>query len=181
MTLLVVLFTILAAVGRLIPHLPNVAPIGALALFSGAYMSKRWRWVPALVAMLVSDVLLGFDSFPMTLTIYASFIAITLLGAWVGRNSEVLTVGFGSVTGSTIFYIMTNFAVWVFSGMYAHTFSGLVLCYTFALPFFAYTLLGDLGWTVLFFGTARALNVVRRSQLQTLPFDAARIPSQLNH
>src|SRR5215208_3685234 len=52
-----------AAVLRLMPHPPNFTPIGAMALFSGAYFGRRWlAFAAPLGAMLVGDAVLGFHS-----------------------------------------------------------------------------------------------------------------------
>lgn len=47
---------LLAALSRLIPHPPNFAPIGGMALFGAAYFSKRyWAFLIPIVAMWISD------------------------------------------------------------------------------------------------------------------------------
>jgi hypothetical protein len=56
------------------------------------------------------------------------------------------------LSSSLLFYATTNFAVWAFSGMYAHDLHGLVLCYVAALPFLWNTVAGDALWTTLLFG-----------------------------
>ena len=50
------------------------------------------------------------------------------------------------------FFVTSNFAVWMFSGIYARDIAGLVKCYIAALPFFQNTLMGDLFWTAVLFG-----------------------------
>ena len=52
-----------------------------------------------------------------------------------------------------VFFLVTNFAVWAFTSMYAPTLDGLLLCYVLALPFYAYTLAGDLVWNTVFAGS----------------------------
>jgi len=49
---------------------------------------------------------------------------------------------------------MTNFAVWAFGDgtLYAHTWAGLMACYTLAIPFLGRTLMGDLLFSALLFG-----------------------------
>ena len=60
--LIVLLSAIVAAAAlRLVPHPPNFTPIGAMALFSGAYLGRRWlAFAAPLGAMLLSDLVLGF-------------------------------------------------------------------------------------------------------------------------
>src|SRR5262249_3823053 len=57
------------------------------------------------------------------------------------------------LSSSLLFFATTNFAVWAFSGMYAHDLHGLVLCYVAALPFLWNTVAGDMLWTALLFAT----------------------------
>jgi hypothetical protein len=63
-----------------------------------------------------------------------------------------LAITAGSLTGSIVFFVITNFAVWLGSGYYPQTLSGLLTSYTLAIPFFHYTLLGDLFFNAVLFG-----------------------------
>jgi len=51
---------LLGVVARLVPHLPNVTPVTAIALFGGAYLPKRWAILLPLAVMAISDVVIGF-------------------------------------------------------------------------------------------------------------------------
>jgi hypothetical protein len=140
-----------AAALRLVPHPPNFSPIAAMALFSGAYVGRRGlAFVAPLAALLVSDAVLGFYS-EMTF-VYASVALIVLIGWWVSSRRTALRIGFAAVASSVLFYLITNFGVWLFSGFYPRTLSGLVACYVAAIPFFQNTLAGDLFFTGLLFG-----------------------------
>lgn len=149
--------------GRLLPHPPNFAPIAALALFAGVYASKisKWYLVTPLAAMFASDLFLGFYDLRIMAVVYASFFAVGLVGLLVRLfEAKLQTVVLGTIGGSVLFYLTTNFAVWAFSGIYAPTLNGLLLSYYMALPFFKFTLFGDLFYTGLFFGVyefARAI------------------------
>ena len=46
----------------------------------------------------------------------------------------------GALLGATIFFIITNFGVWT-TGVYGYTISGVIECYTLAIPFFTYSVL----------------------------------------
>jgi hypothetical protein len=142
----------LAALSRLIPHPWNVAPITAMALFAGSYFVNRRRafGVP-LLALLLSDVLLGFYS--TMWSTYIAFALIVCLGFWIGENRTVTRIAAATLTGSLLFFLATNFAVWLFSGMYARDVHGFVECYTLALPFFHNTLLGDAFYSTAMFGS----------------------------
>lgn len=143
-----------SVVARLLPHPPNFAPIAALALFAGVYASRlsKWYLLAPIAAMLVSDVFVGFYEWEIMAAVYVSFFAVALIGVLLGKYKHAGTIVLGSLTGSMLFYLATNFAVWAFSGMYAPTLDGILLSYVMALPFFKFTLLGDLFYAGVFFG-----------------------------
>lgn len=140
---------LVAVLLRLTPHAPNVAPIAALALFSGVMISSRVGFLIPLIAMLISDYFLGFHStIPY---VYGSFLLIACIGYLLKNKRTVVNVSLGSLIGSTLFFFITNFGVWASSSMYEKSLSGLMLCYSMGLPFFRNTLLGDLFYTTVFF------------------------------
>lgn len=148
---LIIALIILAAGLRLIPHMPNVAPIAALALLSGVTLRRPWSLIVPLVAMLASDIFIGFDTLPITLSVYASFALTVVIGQWLARQKNPMHLLSASFVSSSLFFIITNAAVWQFSKMYPPTITGLGLSYYYGLPFFRNTLLGDLLWTVTLF------------------------------
>lgn len=135
---------------RLVPHEPNVAPIGAMALFGGAYLSKKYALTLPILAMFVSDIFLGFHN---TIGwVYGSFILTGLIGGLLRNRANPGNVLFASLSSSVLFYLITNFGVWFSGSMYPKDFSGLMQSYLMALPFFRNTLLGDLFYNGVFFG-----------------------------
>ena len=146
---------VLSVIARLLPHPANFTPMAALALFAGVYASRvsKWYLLAPLAAMLVSDVFVGFYEWKTMAVVYGSFFAIGLIGLLVRMfKARLQTVVLGTLLGSILFYLTTNLAVWLFSGMYAPTLDGLLLSYYMALPFFKFTLLGDLFYVGVFFG-----------------------------
>src|SRR5690349_17782284 len=140
-----------AALLRLVPHPPNFSPIDAMALFSGAYVGRRaLAFVAPLAALLLSDLVLGF--YHGIATVYATVALIVVIGWWVSSRRTPLRIGAGALAGSVVFFVITNFGMWLFSGFYPVTYAGLVACYTAAIPFYQNTLSGDLFYTVLLFG-----------------------------
>ena len=152
--ILALLSAILAAAAlRLVPHPPNFTPIGAMALFSGAYLGHRTTvlaFAAPLAAMLLSDAILGFYSgFWIT---YLAVAAIVLVGSLALTSRSVLRIGLAAVAGSIMFFLVSNFGTWALSGMYARTVAGLAACYVAAIPFFQNTVAGDLFYATLLFG-----------------------------
>ena len=150
--LIVILSAIVAAAAmRLVPHPPNFAPLAAMALFSGAYVGKRaLAFAAPLGALLLSDLVLGF--YPELAFVYLSVAATVLIGWFVARHRTVIRVGLAALAASVLFFLVTNFGVWVLMDYYPHTASGLLACYVAAIPFFQNTLAGDLFYSALLFG-----------------------------
>ena len=142
----------IAAFIRLIPHPPNFAPIAAMALFGGAYFSKRWAaFLIPLAAMFITDLILGFHS--AMWAVYLSFILIVVIGMLLIKQKKISNIFLASVSASVMFFAITNFAVWASGIYYPKGLSGLAASYTAAIPFFHYTLLGDLFFVTLMFGS----------------------------
>jgi hypothetical protein len=153
-----------AAALRLVPHPPNFSPIDAMALFSGAYLGRRWlSFVAPLAALLLSDLVLSF--YAGMWVQYLTVALVVLVGWGVLKQVSLLRVGGAAVASSVLFFLVTNFGTWALSGMYPHTPGGLAACYAAAVPFFQNTLAGDLFFSGLLFGSfallERALPALR--------------------
>ena len=155
---------LLAALSRLVQHPPNFSPIEAVALFGGAYFVQRmWAVAVPLIAMAISDLVLALvnggiymDYFLNAhfVAIYASIVLCTLLGFGMrGRVVGVRVLGY-SLAGSVLFFLLTNFAVWMSANpvIAPACGSGLGACYLAGLPFFQWTLLGTLFYSAILFG-----------------------------
>ena len=140
----------LAVILRLVPHIPNVAPIAAMALFGGTYLNKKYALIVPLVAMVLSDIFLGFSS--VTPFVYGSFVLTGLIGLLLKKHKNIGNIALASVAGSIIFFIITNLGVWAVGGLYSHTWKGLEECFVLALPFFRNTVLGDFFYVTVLFG-----------------------------
>lgn len=152
-----------AAFIRLVPHVPNATPVAAVALFGGATLPAPWSLAVPLLTMLVSDAVIGFDAWPITIAIYGSFSVSVLLG-----RSLRIRRGPGRILGATLassvlFYLVTNAAVWWWSGMYPRSLDGLLLSYFYAIPFFRHTLYGDMAYTFSLFLAADYAPVIIRN------------------
>lgn len=152
-----------------IPLPPNVAPISALALFSGALLPRRLTFVVPLTAMLMSDLVIGFYRLPVMMAVYAAFALSTLIGHQLQRQRTTPMLIGASLIGSVLFFLITNGATWAFESMYAHTPSGLFQAYLAGVPFFRNTVLGDLGFTALLFGVYELSVVYLRQRAALTP------------
>lgn len=136
---------------RLIPHPPNFAPVGAIALFGGAVLPRKLGWWLPLAVMAVSDLFIGFYS--GILFTWAAFLLVGLYGQTLRRSGTWQRIFLGSLGSGLIFFIVSNLGVFLQSGLYPHTWAGLAQCYAMAVPFFRNTLAGDLAYSALLFGT----------------------------
>ncbi|MFA5878085.1 MAG: DUF6580 family putative transport protein [Candidatus Staskawiczbacteria bacterium] len=152
---------------RIIPHAPNFVPIAAIALFGGAYFSKKIALVLPLVAMIVSDLFIGFYDLRLMAFVYSSFLLSVILGFYLKNNKKWYIIGGSAILSSVLFFFITNFAVWAFSPWYAKTLSGVIQCYVMALPFFRNTLFADIFYTGVFFGGYELVRYLAMSKLRS--------------
>lgn len=169
-TIFILMILASAILMRLAPHLPNFAPITAAALFGAAYLPKKYILLLPLAAVAISDYLLLYISpfaapvfdfshlHPIsnmvhntTFWVWGSFMVSALIGLMLRKKASALRVGTASLLASIQFFLITNFGVWA-AGAYARDISGLGASYIAGLPFFGWTALGDLFYSISFFG-----------------------------
>jgi hypothetical protein len=170
-----ILMIVVAAVTRVLSYnIAGFAPQVAISLFGGAVIKdKKWAFALPILSLLLSDLALqalyemniseraGF--YEGQLGVYCCFIVVTLYG-FLLRKINAINVLLFSVSGTLIFFLLSNFLVWTGSGGFnrPHTFEGLMLCYWDALLYYRdYGLikgflgnqaLGDLIWSTVLFG-----------------------------
>ena len=133
--IIIISFILIAVIFRLVPHMPNVTPITAMALFSGVYLNnKKLAFIIPLLAMFLSDLFLGFSG--LTLFVYVAFILVSYIG-FSSKKITIKTILLSSIS----FFLITNFGVWLIA--YPKTLNGLLECYTLAIPFFRNSIIGD--------------------------------------
>jgi hypothetical protein len=171
-SLALILMIVLAALSRLLPHPPNFSPVEAMALFGGAYFAKRWMGIVVpLVAMLLSDIALGlingglylqhFTSLSFLL-VYACIALSSVMGFGMRGKVNALRVMGYSLAGSVVFFVVTNFGVYLTATSMpgsAACIAGVIPCYISAIPFFKWTVLGTLFYSVLMFGGFALLRI----------------------
>lgn len=148
-------------VPMVIGHPPNFSPIDAIALFSGVYFSRRMTaFAVVLLSVWIGDLVLNRLAFGAWTLFYSGFywqygcyLLITLLGIGLKNHVNSRCLLAASMASSMLFFAITNFGVWYGSALYPQTLDGLLVCYVAAIPFFKNTVLSDLLFTGLFFGS----------------------------
>ena len=151
----------------LLDEYPNFKPIAAIALFAGFYFRNIVFAVSVPVAaMLASDGILGGYEWQIALAVYGCFVASVFFGRHVissnngqprGNSKQIDSMRTSAVIAApwitaTVFFVVTNLATWLFSNWYELSLSGLTSCFVAAIPFYKYTLAGDLIFTWSLFG-----------------------------
>ena len=136
------IFIALAA-SRFVPHPPNFTSLLALSFYVPALLGVRF--LPALIAsFFITDLFIGLHS--VMLFTWGSVILIGLISKFF--LSSIYTRISGALLGAIIFYLITNFGVWLM-GSYGFSLGGLITCYVLALPFFGYTVISTLVFSVV--------------------------------
>lgn len=153
-----------AVISRVLPHPANFTPIAAVALFGGAILPRRWAISLPLVAMIISDLIIGLH--PLIMFTWGSFAAIALISSYRFKTISTSNVVVGSLGASILFFIVSNFGVFVEGRLYTWSLQGLAQCYINALPFFRNTLVGDIVYSALLFGAyALARSAIETNKL----------------
>jgi len=150
-TLTAIIFGI--ALFRILPHLPNVSPVAAMALFGGAYAyftDKRLAFIVPFLALLLSDLVIGLHN--TMVFVYAGVALTVFIGMKIQSNIKPVTVAISAVGASVLFFLLTNFGTWAVGGLYPISMNGLMQAYVAGIPFFQNSLLGNLVFAAAMFG-----------------------------
>jgi len=154
---LFLLLTALAVASRLLWHPPNFTAIDAIAIFAGArLLDRKLAFLLPLTAMAISDLALqlstGMGLHSGMWVVYLAIACTTGLGMLARGRGQWALAGAG-VAGATLFFALTNLAVWATSGMYTLDFAGLSQCFAMAIPFYQWQLAGVLFYGAVLLGT----------------------------
>lgn len=158
---------LLAVLTRFVPHMWNFSPAFAALLFGGVHLRRRDAiWYP-LALLAASDVALTTLVYHMRLEwsqsiTWLAFAAVALIGYGLRKRETVAGIAVASVIAPTVFFIVSNFGVWLGWRIYPATWHGLIACYALALPFYQNSLLASIAYTALLFG---AYEIYRRRHI----------------
>ncbi|MEO1614501.1 MAG: DUF6580 family putative transport protein [Planctomycetota bacterium] len=159
---MIYLLIIVAAASRFLPHPPNMVCLGAMGLFAGCYFRTRLAFLVPAAVLLASDLVgqaFGSSSIRLysPMVMLGTYCGATLsvpLGRWLQREcgrASLAKLPLAAVGASTVFFLASNLAVWL-GPWYPTSAAGLFACFSNAVPFYGYTLVGDLGYCSVMFG-----------------------------
>ena len=163
---------LLAAFTRIMPHPPNFSPMAAIGLFGAAHFAKKWQafFIP-LIGIWVSDLVINNYVYSSSSSNfvwfysgfywqYISYILIIFTGLFIfNRGISLTKTAGGMLSSSGIFFLVSNFGVWAGGTMYPKNFGGLITCYAAGVPFIHNTIISDVLFTTVLFGTYYLLQV----------------------
>jgi hypothetical protein len=146
-----------------ISPLANFSPVGAMAIFGGAYFNKKWKaFVFPLLMLFISDVVLHLTVFKKYgngvlyggwYWVYGAFGIITIISRWILTKITIPRFLVSVVTCVFIHWIITDFGVWIGSIRYPQTFNGFVICLENAIPYEWRFFTGTLLYGIALFAT----------------------------
>ena len=163
---------LLAAFTRIMPHPPNFSPMAAIGLFGAAHFAKKWQafFIP-LIGIWISDLVINNYVYSSSSSNfvwfysgfywqYISYILIIFAGLFIFNRGISLTKTFaGIISSSGIFFLVSNFGVWTGGTIYPKNFGGLITCYAAGVPFIHNTIISDVLFITVLFGTYYLLQV----------------------
>jgi len=164
---------------RLLPHAPDFTPVAATALFAVSVLRVRaWSVIVPIAAMMFGDAMLGFYDLRVMAVVYGA-LALPACAASLSSRLRRPRLTFPMLLSSSlIFFLVTNFAVWAFSPIYAANAAGLIKCYIAGLPFLRNMAEGDLFWGLVLFGGYWLSQNIRTAKAENPTADAVALPAR---
>jgi hypothetical protein len=150
---------VLAAFSRILPHPSNFSPLAAISLVGGLFFSQKyWAIIIPILSVWISDLFINnviysqyypdftwfYEGFYWQ---YGSYILIGLMGLFFKQNLSFFKLFGMTLSGSILFFIISNFGCFMSTEVYTKDLSGLMFCYAAGIPFFSATVLGDVFYT----------------------------------
>jgi hypothetical protein len=165
-SLTLILFVLAAALSRVLfsmascTPLVNFTPIGAMALFGGAYFSRGKAFLFPLLTLWISDLILCrvnfyhewrlfYEGFAW---VYAAFALMVLVGRYVETNKSVGRFISSIVLCTLIHWVLTDLGVWMSGTIFPVTFAGWVACMVAAIPYEFHFIMGTAIYGFAMFG-----------------------------
>lgn len=152
------ILTVVAVLSRLVSHTSNFTAVGAAAVVAGLLIERKTLALAVpLLTMLVSDGIMNFYTVGyhnQMDAVYLGFALMTAVSFLFKQNADFKKVVASSLVASAVFFVVSNFGVWIEGQLYPRTMEGLVTCFVNAIPFFRNEILSTVVLSpVLFFAT----------------------------
>jgi hypothetical protein len=119
-----------------------------------------------LASDLALEVLFGRGIHGLIPVVYGCIAAAVGIGFALRGRAKPASVALAALGSSVMFFLATNFAVWLTTGWYPMTATGLVECYLAAVPFFRNTLAGTFVYSAALFGGHALISRSQRANRQ---------------
>lgn len=142
---------VLGVCSRFMVPWPNFTPVIALALFGGVYLPKKQAVLLPVLFYVIADYVIGFHA--LILYTWGSMAVIALMGTYLKNKNSRKNIFGASLAAALLYFIVTNFGVWLTYTTYPRTWAGLVECYVAAIPYFRNSLISTVIYTFVLFGS----------------------------
>ncbi len=138
--------------------LSNFTPVGAIALFGGAYFTSKWKaFLVPLLTLFASDILINYLYtskwvlwYNSSIWVYLCFALIVFVGTLI-KNANVLNVFLASMVAVVIHWLVIDLP-WLYGTLYPHNLTGYLQSLGAAIPFEKNMFLGDIVFCAILFG-----------------------------
>jgi uncharacterized membrane protein len=163
------LLIFISALSRLLPHPPDFTPLIAISIFAGATLfSKKESILIPIIAMFISDIFIGFHS--LIPVVYGTMALISIISFYTLKQRSILKITAVGLGSGILFFLTTNLAVFLTSGMYEKSVQGFIECFTLAIPFFRNSLAGIAVYASLLFSILYLIEtfVLNKKELKSI-------------
>lgn len=174
---------VIGACARMIPHMPNFSPTESIAIFGAAYLGRNvLPYVVPIFTMYFTDLIINntiarpFFPNQEGVVLWSNYmlfniiavICIVYMAQKMLHRINLKNVVISALAASIIFFLITNLgALWSPTPLYSKDLAGLMTSYAAGLPFFRTTLLSNLLFTGVIFGSMYLLASIVKSKMQT--------------
>jgi hypothetical protein len=161
-TIVLILMILAATAMRFVsykfPLMSNFTPVGAIALFGGAYFSDKWKaYMVPLLALFVSDIFINYMytskwvlMYSGSVYMYICFAIMVLIGTFI-KKVNIVNVTLASFAGILVHWLIMDLP-WLYGTLYPHTLAGYGASLVAAIPFEKNMILGDVLFGAILFG-----------------------------
>jgi hypothetical protein len=162
-TIVLILMIVAAAAMRLVSYkfpyiLSNFTPVGAIALFGGAYFTDKWKaYLVVLVTLFTSDILINYLYtskwvlwYGGSFWVYLTFAIMVFIGTLI-KKVNIGCVGLASLASVCVHWLIIDMP-WLYGNLYTHDLAGYGKSLVAAVPFERNMVLGDIVFCAILFG-----------------------------